>query len=78
MRDVGQAARSSLELSAGSASRLPRYAAGAVADDDRPPTELSEHAYGRELFAKCGQAAQLGECWAERICHAGDAVLLLP
>ncbi len=39
--------------------------------DDRASTELSEQAYGRALFAKRGQAAQLGECWAERICR-GD------
>ena len=38
---------------------------------ERPPIDLPEEPYGRELFAKCRQAAQIGECWAERICR-GD------
>jgi len=60
---------SPLELRASSAVPRQRYAAPAVADD-RPPAELSEHSYGRELFAKLGQAAEIGQSWAERICGA--------
>lgn len=37
--------------------------------DDPPSAESFEQPYGRELFAKLGQAAEIGQWWAERICR---------
>jgi hypothetical protein len=61
--------RSSLELSAGSASDLRRYAAD-VMDEHRCTDErLCDDCYGRQLRAKGRQAEAIGQTWAERICR---------
>jgi hypothetical protein len=33
------------------------------------PAALCERCFGRELVSKRGQAAALGQCWAERVCR---------
>jgi len=61
--------RSSLELSAGSASRLPRYAADIVDEHHCTDDQLCERCYGQAVRAKDHQAGVIGQCWAERVCR---------